>query len=283
MVRRTERPLVGQRAAFDLAGDGGDHRHFQQFGRQQRRQDRGQPRRQHRLAGAGRADHQQVMSAGGGDFERALGALLALDVGEVERCAVDLADLRLRAVEHLRALEMIGELNERLRRDDLDLRRGPGRFRPAHGRADQALPARIGADGGRQHAGDRGDAAVEAEFAEHGEARDGVLRDGADGRHQPERDRQIVMAAFLGQVGGREIDGDAARRQRQPGSDQRRAHAFLGFGDGFVGQADNVEGGQAGRHLHLHVDGAGLDAFEGNRTDTLDHGDAPNPLPISVA
>ena len=92
MMRRAERPLVGERAAFDLAGDRGDHRHFQQFGRRQRRQDRRQPRRQHRLAGAGRADHQQVMAAGGGDFERALGALLALDVGEVERHAVELAD-----------------------------------------------------------------------------------------------------------------------------------------------------------------------------------------------
>ena len=37
----------------------------------------------------------------------------------------------------------------------------------------------------------------------------------ADRRHQAERDRQVVVAAFLRQVGGREIDGDAARRQRQ--------------------------------------------------------------------
>ncbi len=94
VMRRPERPLVGQRAAFDHAGDRGDHRDFEQFGRRQRRQDRRQPCRQHRLAGAGRPDHHQVMAAGGGDFERALGALLALDVGKVERHAVDLADLR---------------------------------------------------------------------------------------------------------------------------------------------------------------------------------------------
>jgi hypothetical protein len=31
----------------------------------------------------------------------------------------------------------------------------------------------------------------------------------APSRHQAKRDRQIVMAAFLGQIGGREIDGDA--------------------------------------------------------------------------
>ena len=96
-MRRAERPAVGERASGDLAGDRGDHRDFQQFGRRQRRQDGGKPRRQHRLAGAGRADHQEIMSAGRGDFERALGAFLAFDVGEIERQLVLLADFRLSA------------------------------------------------------------------------------------------------------------------------------------------------------------------------------------------
>jgi hypothetical protein len=45
------------------------------------------------------------MAAGGRDFERALGAFLALDVGEVESDASCLEDFRLRPREHLRALE----------------------------------------------------------------------------------------------------------------------------------------------------------------------------------
>jgi hypothetical protein len=112
-MRGAERPPVGERAAFDLAGDGGDHRHFQKFGRRERRQDGGKPRREHRLAGAGRSDHEQVVAAGGCDFERAFGAFLALDVGEVERDASCLEDFRLRPREHLRALEVVGELDER--------------------------------------------------------------------------------------------------------------------------------------------------------------------------
>jgi predicted ATPase with chaperone activity len=60
-------------------------------------------------------------------------------------------------------------------------------------------------------------------FAEHAEAGQRIMRDGADRRHQTKRDRQIVMAAFLGQIGRREIDGDAAGRQSEPRSDQRRA------------------------------------------------------------
>ena len=87
MMRRAERPPVGERAVLDLARDRRDHRHFEQLRGRQRRQDGRQTRGEHRLAGAGRTDHQQVMTAGGRDLERALGAFLALDVGEIERRA----------------------------------------------------------------------------------------------------------------------------------------------------------------------------------------------------
>ncbi len=82
-----------QRAVLDHACHGGDHRHFEQFGGRQRRQDRRQPRRQHRLAGARRSDHQEVVAAGRRDLERALGALLALDVGEIEQRALRVSAL----------------------------------------------------------------------------------------------------------------------------------------------------------------------------------------------
>jgi phosphate-selective porin len=85
------------------------------------------------------------------------------------------------------------------------------------------------------------DRAVEAELAQHREAGERIARDGADRGHQAERDRQIVVAAFLRQVGGREVDGDAPGRQRQPRGDQRRAHALAGLGDGLVRQAHHVE------------------------------------------
>ncbi len=239
-MRTAERAPVGERTAFDHAGDRRDHRHFEQFCGRERRQDRRQPRRQHRFAGAGRADHQQVMPAGRGDLERALGALLALDVLEIEQAAFDLAHLRLRARQHLRAAEMIGELDQRRRRDDLHLRARPGRLRAAGGGTDQAVAARIGADRRRQHAGHRRERAVEPELAEHGEARERIRRQRADRRHQAERDRQVVVAAFLRQVGGREIDGDAARRQRQAGCDQGGAHPLARFRHRLVRQADTL-------------------------------------------
>ena len=79
------------------------------------------------------------------------------------------------------------------------------------------------------------------------------------------------MAAFLRQIGGREIDGDSPRRQRQARGDQRRANPFAGLGHRLVGQADNGESRQAGRDLHLHVDGAGFDALKSYRGNPLNH------------
>ena len=250
VVRGPERAAVRERPVRELAGDRLDHRHFEQLARRQRRQDRGQPLRQHRLAGARRAAHQQVVAAGGGDLERALGVLLALDVPEVGEAVVDRRDRRLRPRHHLRALEVVRELDQRARRQDLDLARGPVRLRAARRRADQPLPAPVRRHRGRQHAGDRGDRAVERELAEHGEAGERVGRDRPDRRHDAERDRQVVMRAFLGQVGRGEVDGDALCRQREPGGDERRAHPLARFGDRLVGQPDDHEDDVAGRDLH---------------------------------
>ncbi len=211
------------------------------------------------------------MTAGGGDLERALGALLALDVAQIELGGRRLPHLRLRPRQHLRALEVVGDLDQRVGGDDLDIGARPGRFRAAGRRADQAFLARIGADRGRQHARDRRDRSVETEFAEHREAGQRVRRDRADRRHQAERDRQVVMAAFLRQVGGREVDGDAPRRQREPRGDQRGADPLARFRDGLVGKTDDMKGRQPRRDLHLHVDCTGLDPLKGYRRNPLNH------------
>ena len=61
MMRRTKRPAIAQLAFRDQASDGLDHRDFQQFARQEGRQDRGQALRQHRLSRPWRAAHQDIM------------------------------------------------------------------------------------------------------------------------------------------------------------------------------------------------------------------------------
>src|SRR5882724_11547886 len=88
----------------------------------------------------------EIVPACGSDIERALGALLALDVAEVDARGFGFAHPRLRPCQHLRAAEMIGELDEGIRAHDAHLGAGPGGFRPAGGRAYQPFTARIGAD-----------------------------------------------------------------------------------------------------------------------------------------
>ena len=60
-----------------------DARHLERLLDGERRQDGGDAPREHRLAGAGGTDHEQVVPAGHGHLDGALGEILALDVRKV--------------------------------------------------------------------------------------------------------------------------------------------------------------------------------------------------------
>jgi len=57
-----------------------------------RRQDRGHALGKHGLAGAGRADHEDVVAPGAGDLDGALGSLLSANVFEVDEKLLGLAE-----------------------------------------------------------------------------------------------------------------------------------------------------------------------------------------------
>src|SRR5438067_13240197 len=84
---------------------------------------------------------EQVMTARRGNFERALGALLAFDVLEVEPGGSRRRELRLGRRQELRALEMIDDREKVRGGDDLDLA-GPGGFAAASSGADEPALAR---------------------------------------------------------------------------------------------------------------------------------------------
>ena len=112
VVRAAKRPPLGQPAVVQQPGDAGDHAHFQDLGRIQRRQQPGQARRENRLARPRRADQQQVVAAGGGNLERAFGGLLAFDVGELGIVRRVLGKARYRGAQHLRAIEVVDQREE---------------------------------------------------------------------------------------------------------------------------------------------------------------------------
>jgi len=270
-----EGPAVGESAIRELAGDRLDHRDVEQLTRVERRQDGGEARGQHGFAGAGRADHQEVVAACGGDLEGAPRYLLATHVGEIRQSHRQRPPPRHRTRGELVAREVVDQRQQACGRDDVDLFAGPGGFRPRGLGADDAEVVGVRRDRRRQRARDRREPPVEAELAERQVAGEGIGRYCADGTHQAQRDGQIVVAALLGQVGGGEVDGDALGRQAQARGDQRRAHPLARFLHRLVGQADDKESRQAGRNLHLHVDEHRIDALKRYGLNSGDH--APSP------
>ena len=133
--------------------------------------------------------------------------------------------------------QVIDQRQEALGRDDIEVFAGPGRLGARGLGADQPQIAPLRGDGRRQDAADMGQPAIEPQFAQRQIAIERILRNGADGGHDAQRDGQVVVAALLGQVGRRQVDGDALGRQAQPRGDQRGADAFARFLDRLVGQA----------------------------------------------
>ena len=63
------------------------------------------------------------------------------------------------------------------------------------------------------------------------------------------------MAAFLGEIGRRQIDHDAARRQGEPQRGDRGADPLAALADRLVRQADDRKGDQARDELGLDATG----------------------------
>lgn len=153
------------------------------------------------------------MAAGRGDFEGALGGLLAFDVLEIERRWRRFREPRLGRGEYLCSLEVVDERQERGCRQDVDPA-GPGCLAAACRRADEAALAGCRTHRRRQHPGHRQERAIERQLAQRHIALDILAGHHVHGRQKPERDGKIEMASFLEKIGRREVYGNAFGRQR---------------------------------------------------------------------
>jgi hypothetical protein len=276
MMGVAERARGDEAAAMQEPRERMDHRDLQRLGGRERRQQPRQAAREHRLAGARRADEKQVVAACRRDLERAPGPLLALHVREVGEIDAARGRERRRRAETLHAPEVVHHGDEARRRDDLRRARPRG-LGTALRRADDAAAGLRGGDRRGQHARHRAQAAIEGELAHRREAREEAGIEDPARHHQRQRDRQVVVAALLVEVGGREVDGDAARGKREADRRQRGAHALAALRDGLVGQSDQQEGGQPAAEMDLHVDIDDVDAGEGDRRRARMHGRASVP------
>ena len=62
------------------------------------------------------------------------------------------------------------------------------------------------------------------------------------------------MGAVLGEFGGGKIDGNFAIGEGETRVGDGRTDALAGFGDGFVGHADEIKAGEAAMHIALNGD-----------------------------
>ncbi len=95
--------------------------------------------------------------------------------------------------------------------------RPPTRPRRAVARARPARALGCGED-----SGNRAQASVERELSDRRVSREPVRRELAGGRENRERDREVEARALLPQAGGREVDGDPARRPLELGATRSR-------------------------------------------------------------
>jgi hypothetical protein len=100
-------------------GDGGsDLGDFERAVMFERRQDPWKPSGEHDFAGSRRADHHEVVAAGGGHLEGALGSLAAADFTEIGRASERVA-VRSRELDGGNAAEVIDELAQGADGEDL--------------------------------------------------------------------------------------------------------------------------------------------------------------------
>ena len=117
---------------------------------------------------------------------------------------------------------------------------------------------------------DRAQPPVEPEFAEVHDAIDGLGREFAGGGETGDRDREVEPGAVLRQRSRRQVDGQAARRQRAAGVDRGGAHAIARLAECSVGQADDDEGGKLRREVGLDLDDRAGESEQGDRVGAGD-------------
>ena len=226
VVRRAEGAVRDEAAVgIEHAGDGVDLGGLEGFFEAQRREDGRQALGEHGFAGAGRADHQDVVASGGGDFERALGDVLAANVFEVEGEVLQLVeesggfDAQRLGGDGAEGggVEQLADFEEGVDGIDVDAFDDGGFARVGGGDEEVADAGGARGDGDGQHAVDCAQAAVEAELADQEEVGDVFGVQGAVCTEDGDGDREVEAGAFFLDVGGGEVDGDAGGRKVEAG------------------------------------------------------------------
>ncbi|MNI43862.1 hypothetical protein D3C73_982050 [compost metagenome] len=93
-------------------------------------------------------------------------------------------------------------------------------------RHDQDAPRFGGGNGGGQRTGHRAQLAGQAQLAEELVLQQRLRIDLATGSEDAQGNREVITSAFLRQVGGRQVQGDAPLREIEARAEQGRPYAL---------------------------------------------------------
>ena len=227
----------------------------------------------------GRADHQDVVRAGGGHLQRALDVVLALHLAEVYVVAGRGAEDVLQVEAHGLKLAGAGQegdgLGEVSDGDDVQPGHDARLARVVH-RNDEAAELLLArCQRHREAAVDLAHAAVEGQLAHDGVAPPSVELHRVHRLQEAEGDGQLERGPLLAAVGGGQVDGGADGGQVVAGVAQGGAHAVNALLDARVGQAHQRGVGHLGAgDVDFDLDGVCLDAVQPH---AMDFGEHPGP------
>jgi len=286
VVRRPQRPpalglRIGHAHRLQATQGGTGQRFFFRQGRQQA----GQALGQHALAGARRPHQQQAVFPCRRDLQCALGRRLTLHLGQVGPGQRRRVGRRLRARQRLGRVagqqggHHLGQVTRTVHHLVAHL---GGELRTVPGQ-DQAAATAAAArrQGQRQGPAHRAQFTGQRQFARTFTGRQALRAQHPGCGQHPQRDGQVEAAAFLGQLGWRQVDGDAlVVRVGQAALLQRRAHTFAAFLHLGLGQAHQHEAGQAVGQLHLDLHLGSVQAVQGT---AVNHGQRHQQSPPCAA
>ena len=271
VVGSPERTL-GRKPAVAKPDHALDTRDLDRLFVRRRRQDPRHAPREHRLADARWADHEDVVAAGGRDLERSPRVGLAAHVRQVR--AVLRALRRRRGARRRRApppREQVDHPAHARNAQDLEAlhQRRLGRVLD---RDDQALEGGTARSlGDSDRARYRAERAAQRELAAQGDRREAVARDLIGRREEGDREREVEARARLAQVGRGEVCGYPLERELESRVLQRGAHTLARLAHRRIGQPDDGEHGEASPRVDLDGDLPALDSLDGEGGDTGEH------------
>ncbi len=157
---------------------------------------------------------------------------------------------------------MVDQGDQGPRRQHLAPSSRPGGLGTVGFRADQAQAHGVDRHGRRKGAGDRRDPPVQRQLADGGPVAQDVGRDHPHRRQHAQGDGQVVVAALLGKIRGREVDDGPLVRKRQAQAGEGAAHPLAALAHSLVAKANDHHPGLAAGELHLDLDAARLNTLE---------------------